>query len=64
MQPVHAAMASIQLKGEYQTYYQKRIKEGKNKMSPLNIIRNKPVFRAFAVIKRGTPYVDLLKFAA
>jgi transposase len=59
-----AAMASIQLKGEYQTYYQRRLKEGKNKMSTLNIIRNKLVFRAFAIIKRGTPYVDLSKFAA
>jgi hypothetical protein len=33
-------------------------------MSTLNIIRNKLVFRIFAVVKRGTPYVDLSKFAA
>lgn len=59
-----AAMASIQLKGEYKTYYQRRLEEGENKMSTLNIIRNKLVFRAFAVVKRGTPYVDLSKFAA
>ncbi len=59
-----AAMASVQLNGEYKNYYQKRLSEGKNKMSTLNIIRNKLVFRAFAVIKRGTPYVDLVKFAA
>jgi transposase len=60
-----AAMSAIQQKGEYQQYYYKRTNElGKNKMSTLNIIRNKLVYRVFAVINRGTPYVDLLKFAA
>ena len=59
-----AAMASIQLTGEYKTYYHRRLYEGKNKMSTLNIIRNKLVSRAFAVVKRGTPYVNLHKFAA
>lgn len=59
-----AAMASIQLPGEYQMYYLRRTADGKNKMSTLNIIRNKLVFRAFSIVKRGTPYVDLHKFAA
>ena len=59
-----AAMGAIQLNGEYKTYYERRTKEGKNKMSTLNIIRNKLIFRIFAVVKRGTPYVDLSKFAA
>ena len=59
-----AAMASIQLNGEYKMYYQRRLLEGRNKMSTLNIVRNKLVFRAFAIVKRGTPYVDLHKFAA
>lgn len=59
-----AAMSSIQLPGEYQMYYQRRTEEGKNKMSTLNIIRNKLVFRAFSIVKRGTPYVDLHRFAA
>jgi transposase len=59
-----ASMSAIQLKGEYKLYYQRRCKEGKNKMSTLNIIRNKIVFRAFAVVKRGTPYVDISTFAA
>ena len=59
-----ASMSAIQQKGEYKKYYQRRCEEGKNKMSTLNIIRNKLVFRAFAVIKRGTPYVDLSTFAA
>jgi len=59
-----AAMSAIQLNGEYKKYYQRRNTEGKNKMSTLNIIRNKLVFRAFAVVKRQTPYVDLTTFAA
>ena len=57
-------MAVIQINGEYKTYYNRRTAEGKNKMSTLNIIRNKLLFRVFAVVKRGTPYVDLSKFAA
>jgi transposase len=59
-----AAMAAIQLHGEYQLYYSRRLAIGKNKMSTLNIIRNKLVFRAFAIVRRGTPYVDLSRFAA
>jgi transposase len=59
-----AAMATIQINGEYKRYYQRRNAEGKNKMSTLNIIRNKIVCRVFAVVKRQTPYVDLTNFAA
>lgn len=59
-----ASMAVIQQKGEYKQYFERRTEMGKNKMSTLNIIRNKIVSRAFAVIKRQTPFVDLDKFAA
>lgn len=59
-----AAMGAIRINGEYKAYYQRRTQEGKNKMSTLNIIRNKLVIRVFAVVKRKTPYVDLTKFAA
>jgi len=60
-----AAMSVISVKGEFKIYYQRRINEmGKSKMSTINIIRNKLIFRIFAVIKRGTPYVDLQRFAA
>ena len=48
---------------EMRIYYEKRISEGKSTMSTLNIIRNKIVSRVFAVVKRGTPYVDTLKYA-
>lgn len=49
---------------ELKTYYQKKIAEGKAKMCVINIIRNKLVARAFAVIKRGTPFVVLFQHAA
>jgi hypothetical protein len=37
---------------------------GKNKMSTINIIRNKLIARMFAVIKRGTPFVETVKYAS
>jgi transposase len=49
---------------ELKLYYKKRVNEGKNKMSTLNIIRNKVIARMFAVVNRGTVYVDLMKYAA
>jgi len=51
-----AASCSIRCDREMKTYYQKRVAEGKRKMSCLNIIRSKLVARMFAVVKRQTPY--------
>ena len=59
-----AASSAIQCDAELKTYYQRRITDGKSKMSTLNIIRNKIVGRVFAVIKRGSPYVPLFQHAA
>ena len=58
------AIYAIQHKPEMKAYYQKRVEQGKNKMSTINIIRNKLIARVFAVVKRKTPYVDTYKFAA
>lgn len=58
------AMSVIKHNTEFKSYYNKRVEMGHNKMSTLNIIRNKIVFRAFSVVKRGSPYIDLYKFAA
>jgi transposase len=58
------AGSAIQYNPEMKAFYERRIKEGKNKMSTLNIIRNKILARAFAVINRGTPYVDTMKYAS
>jgi transposase len=54
-----AASSAIQVKGEMKTYYNRRIEAGKSKMSTLNIIRNKLLHRVFAVVNRGTPYVEI-----
>ena len=59
-----AAATAILHNPEMKTYYQRRLKEGKSKMSTLNIVRNKLVGRIFAIAKRKSPYVDTFKFAA
>jgi transposase len=58
-----AASSAVQADGELKTYYMRRIEAGKSKMSTLNIVRNKLLHRAFAVVKRQTPYVEIYKHA-
>jgi len=55
-----AASCAIRCDDEMKQYYQKRVSEGKRKMSCLNIIRSKLVARMFAVVKRQTPYQQRL----
>jgi transposase len=50
------AMSAIQVSGELQTYYQRKVAEGKNKMLVLNAVRNKLIHRVYAVVKRGEKY--------
>jgi len=54
-----AASSAIQSNKELKAYYHNRLEKGKSKMSTLNIIRNKILHRVFAVINRGTPYVEI-----
>lgn len=49
-------MSAIQVKGELQDYYRRKVKEGKNKMSVLNAVRNKLIHRIYAVVERGEKY--------
>lgn len=49
---------------EMKLYYERKVAEGKSKMLILNNIRNKILGRVFAVVNRGTPYVNTQKFAA
>jgi len=60
----NSAASSIQYDPEMRLYYQRRLAEGKNKMSTLNIIRNKIVSRIFAVATRRTPYVNLHNYSS
>jgi len=59
-----AAKSAIQHNVEMRLYYNKRIEEGKSKMSTINIIRNKLLSRIFAVVKRDSPYVNTMSYAA
>lgn len=58
------ALSAVKSSPEMKIYYERRLEMGKSKMSTLNIIRNKLVARAFAVVNRGTPYVNTLKYAS
>lgn len=49
---------------EIALYYQRKIAEGKNPMLVMNAIRNKLIGRIFATVKRGTPYVPIMKHVA
>jgi hypothetical protein len=53
-------MRVIQLKGEMQDYYKRKVEEGKSKMSVLNAISNKIIARMYAVIENNKPYENYL----
>ena len=52
------AMSSIKYVDELRNYFNRKVEEGKNKMSILNAIRNKLALRAFSVIKNDKPFVE------
>lgn len=56
-----AAISSVQHNPDLHQYYQRKVQEGKNKMSVINAVRNKLLHRIVAVVKRGTPYKADLK---
>lgn len=51
-----AALSVIQIEGDLQQYYLRKVKEGKNKMSVINAIRSKLIHRVFAVIRDNRKY--------
>lgn len=59
-----AAMCAAHYDPELREYYCRRQADGKTKMAVINIIRNKLVSRVFAVVKRGTPFVQIKKYIA
>ncbi|MEJ7671968.1 MAG: IS110 family transposase [Chitinophagaceae bacterium] len=52
------ALAAIKYVKEFQDYFNRKVLEGKHKMSVINALRNKLVLRAFAVVTNDRPYVD------
>ena len=53
-----SAKSAIQHDKELREYYLKRTEGGKSKMSTINVVRNKIIYRMFAVIKRQTPFLE------
>lgn len=51
-----AAMSAIQCSKELKDFYQRKVAEGKNKMSVINAVRNKLISRIFACIKNKRKY--------
>lgn len=54
-----AAKCAIRYDHELREYYVRRVESGKSKMSTINVVRNKILYRMFAVIKRQTPFHQL-----
>ena len=50
------ALGAISRKGELQDFYQRKVGQGKNKMSVINAVRNKLIHRVFAVVRDGVMY--------
>ena len=55
-----AAMSAIRLNNDLRVFYQRKVEEGKNKMSVLNAVRNKIIHIIFAVVKNQTFYQNRL----
>jgi transposase len=51
-----AAVSTLTQKGELRQYYDRKVAEGKNKMSVINAIRAKLIARIFAVINQDREY--------
>ena len=51
-----ASLTGIKLDEGLKSYHNRKVEEGKNKMSVLNAIRNKLLARVFAVVNRGFAY--------
>ncbi len=55
-----AAMSAIRLTGDLKDYFDRKVAEGKNKMSVLNAVRNKIIHRVYAVLKCQRAYEKYL----
>jgi len=53
-----AAVCATRYVPDIKQYYERKVAEGKHKMTVINAIRNKLIKRIMAVVKRGTPYSE------
>lgn len=54
----NGAYAAIQNYTEFKTFYERQIKKGKKEFVVINMVKNKIIHRAFAVINRGAKYME------
>jgi len=52
-----ASLSAVKLDADLKAYYERKVAEGKNKMSVLNAIKNKLLARVIAVVNKGEEYV-------
>jgi len=55
-----SAMAAVKQESDFKVYYERKVAEGKNKMSVLNAVRNKIIHVVYALIKNKTIYQNRL----
>lgn len=58
------AICAVRHDRELKVYYERKVDEGKSKMLVINNVRCKLLARVFAVVSRGTPFVNTSKFAS
>lgn len=52
-----ASLSAVKLDADLKTYYERKVAEGKNKMSVLNAVKNKLLARVVAVVNKQQEYV-------
>jgi transposase len=58
-----AALIGIRNNGEFKEYYERKVAEGKHKMSVINAIRNKLVLRIFACVRENRLFEKKYQFS-
>lgn len=58
----NCASAAVRHDPELKVYYQRKLKEGKAKLTVLNAVRAKIINRVFATVNRGTEYVVIKQY--
>jgi transposase len=53
-----ASLSAVKLDADLKQYYERKVAEGKNKMSVLNAVRNKLLARVLACVNNGKNYVN------
>jgi transposase len=59
----NCASAAVQHDPQLKSYYQRKVNEGKAKMTVLNAVKAKLIDRVFATISRGTAYVPIMQYS-